>query len=63
MCYGPDFELDVIPGNRSDLNTAEDMKRLAETICRKYYYTSICQAGSCDINTLALVVRDVHSEN
>jgi hypothetical protein len=33
LCYSPDFELDVIPGNRSDLNTAEDMKELAETIC------------------------------
>lgn len=34
LCYSPDFELDVIPGNRSDLNTAEDMKELAETICK-----------------------------
>jgi hypothetical protein len=35
MCYRPDFELDIIPGNRSDQNTAEDMKQLAETICRE----------------------------
>lgn len=34
MCYSPDFELDILPGNRSDQNTAEDMKRLAETICQ-----------------------------
>jgi hypothetical protein len=36
MRYSPDFELDVVPGNRSDMNTAEDMKRLAEAVCREY---------------------------
>ncbi|XP_021921351.1 histone deacetylase 8-like isoform X2 [Zootermopsis nevadensis] len=34
MCYSPDFELDIVRGNRSDLNTAEDMKHLTETICK-----------------------------
>ncbi|XP_069680652.1 histone deacetylase 8-like [Periplaneta americana] len=34
MHYSPDFELDVAPGNRSDLNSSAEVKQLGETICK-----------------------------
>ncbi len=32
LAYGPDYQLDIPPGRRHDMNTTEDLKNLLNTV-------------------------------